>query len=62
MDLAEIVHQVHRNLVRQHDGRTRGPSKLMMKMDIEGSEFEVVRSPRDACIARRTTRKMPYDH
>eukprot|EP00966_Prymnesium_polylepis_P318028 7346298-Prymnesium_polylepis.1 len=41
VDLSEIVHHVHRNLVRRNGGQ-RGASKLLMKLDIEGSEYAVL--------------------
>ena len=39
MDLARLVHFVHRHLRKADDGR---PSKLVMKIDTEGTEYRVL--------------------
>ena len=42
VDLARLVHTVDRLLVRMHGGRDAAGTKIVMKMDIEGSEHRVL--------------------
>ena len=41
VDLSRLIHLLHTQLVRAHGG-SRGESRLVMKLDVEGLEFSVL--------------------
>ena len=41
IDLSDLIYRVHRHLQELH-GRTRGSSRLLMKLDVEGSEYRIL--------------------
>jgi len=41
LDLAALIYRVHRHLQELH-GRERGTSRILMKLDVEGSEYSIL--------------------